>query len=591
MKRAPAKDHAPGRHALTGLLRTFFRPYAWPAALILVLLTSQALAGLYLPNLYANIVNNGVVTGDTAYIWRTGGIMLAITFTIGVVSVVTVYWASRVSIGVGADMRAAVFRRVQAFSAQEMNRFGIPSLITRNTNDVEQVEVFMEMALVLIFPAIITCVGGVIMAVRESARLSLLLVVAVPVMALAISPLLIAIVPVFRSMQAKLDRINAVLREQITGVRVIRAFGRTYTEQDRFGHANGDLTGTTLRASRIMALIIPVVTVILSLSSVGVVWFGGRLVSEGSMPIGNVGAFLAYIMQILVSVLIAAGIIVQSPRAVASAERMKQVIDAVPAVSDPPCPVTPASASGAVEFRNVTFGYPGSEYPVVRGLTLVIRPGQTTGIIGGIGSGKSTLVNLIPRLIDATSGVVLVNGTDVRSQSAERLWSTIGLVPQTAFLFRGTVASNLRFGAPQAADEELWRALSVAQASDFVASMPGQLDAPIDQGGTNVSTGQRQRLSIARALVRRPCLYLFDDCFSALDAATDARLRDALRAETQGVTQVIVAQRISTIMHADQIVVLDAGSIAGIGTHSELLADCAAYREIAASQLGKGINA
>lgn len=591
MNSAPEKVPAQGAHILMGLLRTFLRPYSWQAGIVLVLLTFQAISSLYLPDLYANIINNGVLTGDTAYIWRSGGIMLAILGTIGVASVVTVYWASRVSMGSGADMRSAIYKRVQAFSVQEMHRFGIPSLITRNTNDIQQVQIFLDMMIVLLVPAIITSVGGVIMAIRESAVLSLLLVVAVPAIALAIVPLLIAIIPLFRSIQAMVDRINEVVREQITGVRVIRAFGRTRSEEDRFEQANGDLTWTMLRATRIFALVIPIMTVILSLSSVGVVWFGGRLVSEGSMPLGNVGAFLTYIMQILIAVLVAGGIAVQFPRSAASAERLREVIDEIPAVGDPSSPVIPASASGAVELRNVTFGYPGSEHPVVRDLTLVIRPGQTTGIIGGIGSGKSTLVNLIPRFIDATSGAVLVNETDVRSQSTERLWATIGLVPQTAFLFRGTVASNLRFGAPQATDEELWRALTVAQASDFVASMPGALDAPIDQGGTNVSTGQRQRLSIARALVRRPCLYLFDDCFSALDADTDARLRDALRAETQGVTQVIVAQRISTIMHADQILVLDAGSVAGIGTHVQLLADCSAYREIAASQLGEGISA
>jgi ATP-binding cassette subfamily B protein len=346
-----------------------------------------------------------------------------------------------------------------------------------------------------------------------------------------------------------------------------------------------------MRALRIFAVVTPLMTVILSLSSVGVIWFGGRLVSEGAMPIGNVGAFLAYILQILLAVLTAAGIVVLVPRATASAERIEQVINAVPIITEPLSPVIPANVCGAVEFRRVTFGYPGSERPVVHDLTLVIRPGQTTAIVGGIGSGKSTLANLIARFIDVTRGVVLVNGIDVRKQSAEQLWSTIGRVPQTAFLFSGTVASNLRFGAPGATDEQLWRALEVAQASDFVASMPRQLYAPIDQGGTNVSTGQRQRLSIARAVVRRPSLYLFDDCFSALDAATDAHLRDALRGETHGATVVIVAQRISTIMNADQIIVLDAGSIAGIGTHEELLAGCATYREIAASQLDEGVTA
>jgi ABC-type multidrug transport system fused ATPase/permease subunit len=586
MQHAPGSDRT-GRHAVVRLLRGFLRPYARQAGLVLVLLALQAGGSLYLPNLYADIVNNGVVKGDTGYIWRTGGLMLGITLAVGVASVVTVYWASRVSIGAGTDMRAAVYQRVQAFSAREMNRFGIPSLITRNTNDVQQVQLFFQMALTLLVPAVITSVGGVIMAVRESAGLSLLLVVVVPVMALVVGPVLIAVVSLFRSIQAKVDTINQVVREQVTGVRVIRAFGRTRSEEARFRDANAALTAMMLRATRIYALAIPFLTALLTLTSVGVVWFGGRLVSEGSIPIGNLGAFLAYITQILLAVLIAGAIVFQLPRAAVSAERIDEVINAVPAVSDPPRPEHPARVTGAVEFRRVTFGHPGSERHVVSDLTFILRPGQTSAIIGGIGSGKTTLVNLIPRLIDATSGAVLVNETDVRRQSAERLWSTVGLVPQTPFLFRGTVASNLRFGAPEATDEQLWRALDVAQASDFVASMPGQLDAPIDQGGTNVSTGQRQRLSIARALVRRPRLYLFDDCFSALDAATEARLRDALRAETQGATVVIAAQRVAAITDADQIIVLDAGRIAGIGRHEQLLTDCVTYQEIAASQLGE----
>jgi ABC-type multidrug transport system fused ATPase/permease subunit len=589
MKHAPGRHNAPGRHVVTGLLRGFIRPYAGQASLVMVLLALQATANLYLPNLSADIVNNGVVKGDTGYIWRAGGVMAGIALVIGVASIATVYLASRVALGVGADMRAAVYRRVQAFSAQEMNRFGVPSLITRNTNDVQQVQLFLQMALTMGVPAIITSVGGVIMALRESAALSVLLAVAVPAMALCVGPLLVAVVPLFRSIQAKVDRINQVLREQVTGVRVIRAFGRTQSEQDRFRDANRDLTGTTLRATRIFAVAIPILTLILSLSNVGVVWFGGRLVSEGSLPIGNVGAFLAYILQIMFAVLIAGSIVFQIPRAAASAERLEQVINTIPAVGEPPRPVVPARITGAVEFRGVTFGYPGSERHVVRDLRFTIGSGQTAAVIGGIGSGKTTLVNLIPRFIDATGGAVLVNETDVRRQSAERLWSTIGLVPQTAFLFRGTVASNLRFGTPDATDEQLWRALDVAQATGFVASMPGQLEAPIDQGGTNVSSGQRQRLSVARALVRRPPLYLFDDCFSALDTATDARLRDALRADTQGATVVIVAQRVSTIMHADQIIVLDGGRVAGIGTHDQLLTDCATYQEIAASQLGEGM--
>jgi ABC-type multidrug transport system fused ATPase/permease subunit len=576
---------------LTRLLGTFLRPHAVSVCLIVALLMIQAAGSLYLPDLSASIINNGVVKGDTGYIWRIGGLMLGITLAAEVVFVVAVYWASRVSMEVGTSLRAAIYRRVQAFSAQEMSRFGIPSLVTRNINDVQQVQMFLRMALIMLVTAVITIIGGVFMAVRESAELSLLLAVALPVMTLVISAMLIAVLPQYRSMQIKVDRISQVLRDQITGARVIRAFGRTRYEQRRFGDANAELTAIGLRVNRIFAISTPVVIVSLTMSSVGVLWFGGRLVSEGSMPIGNLIAFLTYNILILVAVLVVVVIVIQAPRAMASAERIGQVISVVPAITDPPRPVAPARIVGTVEFRRVTFGYPGSELPVLRDLTFVLRPGRTNAIIGGTGSGKTTLLNLIPRFLEVTGGAVLVNEIDVREQSAGQLLAAIGLVPQSAFLFRGTVASNLRFGMPEATDEQLWRALDVAQALDFVASMPGQLDAPIDQGGTNVSGGQRQRLSIARALVRRPWLYLFDDCFSALDAATDARLRGALQAEAQDATVVIVAQRVSTIMHADQIIVLDSGRVAAIGRHEQLLSDCEPYREIAASQLGEGAAA
>jgi ATP-binding cassette subfamily B protein len=583
--------HVPARRGLISLIRRFLRPYTWQSVVVIDLLAFQAIESLYLPNLFADIINNGVVLGDTTYIWRTGILMLGITVLIGITGTIAVYWGVRVSVGVGADLRAAIYRRVRAFSAQEVNRFGIPSLITRNTNDADQVEVLVGMGLILLVPAIVTSVGGVIMAIRESAQLSLLLVVVVPLICVVITVLGMRTVPMLRSMQLGAERMNQVLGDQITGVRVVRAFGRTRSEQDRFRTVNTDVARDSLRAARTYAVAIPVITAVLTMSGVGVVWFGGRLVTEGTVPIGNLIAFLAYIMQILVALVISTAIFIQLPRAMASAERIGQVIDTVPAISDPPHPVTPASVSGTVEFRHVTFGYPGSEQPVVRDLTFTAPAGQTTAIIGSIGSGKSTLISLIPRLIDPTSGTVLVNETDLRDQSAEQLWSTIGLIPQRPFLFRGTVASNLRFGAPEATDEQLWRALEVAQASDFVATMPGQLDAPIDQGGINVSTGQRQRLCLARALVRRPSLYLFDDCFSALDAATDARLRAALDTETENATVIIVAQRIATIKHADQIIVLDAGTITGIGSHDELLDNCAAYREIVTSQLGEEIAA
>ena len=576
---------------LIRLLRTHLRRYTGQVAVVVALLVTQTVGNLYLPNLSADIINNGVVKGNLNYVWRTGGVMLGITLLLGVVAIVAVYWASRVAMGVGADIRGAVFTRVQAFSAREMNRFGTPSLITRNTNDIQQVQLFLQMALTLMVVAPIMSVGGVVMAVREGAALSPLLAVAVPLMAVFIGVVLIAVVPQFRSMQVKIDRINLVLREQITGVRVIRAFVRTGAEAERFSEANADLTSTALRVNRIFALTLPALMAILNLCSVAVLWFGGHLVSEGSMPIGNLTAFLTYILQILMAVMMAVMMAILLPRAVASAERIEQVLSTAPAVTDPARPVRPAQVTGLVQFQEVTFGYPGSERPVLQDLSFTLRPGETSAIIGGTGSGKTTLLNLIPRFFDATHGSVLVNGVDVQEQELEQLWSSIGLVPQAAFLFSGTVASNLRFGQPEATDAELWRALEVAQARDFVAAMPGQLDASIDQGGTNVSGGQRQRLSIARALVKRPRLYLFDDCFSALDAATDARLRAAIQPQTREAAVVIVAQRVSTIMHADEIIVLDAGQITGAGTHAELMAGCDAYREIVRSQLGEEVAA
>ncbi|HEY8821429.1 MAG TPA: ABC transporter ATP-binding protein [Dermatophilaceae bacterium] len=572
---------------LTRLLRTYLRRYYRQVGIVVALLAAQTFGNLYLPNLNADIINFGVVKGNVHYIWTTGAFMLAIALVLGVLSIVAVYYASQVSMGVGADMRGEVFTQVQTFSAAEMNRFGTASLITRNTNDIQQIQMFVQMALTLMVIAPIMCVGGIFMAIREDAALSLLLVVAVPVMVLVLGVVMILVVPQFRSMQVKIDRITEVLREQITGVRVIRAFVRGRSESERFDEANSSLTATTLRVNRVFALTMPVLMAILNLSSVAVVWFGGRLVSDGSMPIGNLTAFLTYILQILMSVMMAVMMVILVPRAMVSAERVQQVLDATPSITDSPSPVRPARTTGLVEFRHLTFGYPGSEQPVLHDLSLTFLPGQTSAIIGGTGSGKTTLLNLVPRFTDATSGSVFVNGIDVRDQELDQLWNSIGLVPQAAFLFSGTIASNLRFGRPEASEAELWHALEVAQARDFVAAMPGQLDAPIDQGGTNVSGGQRQRLSIARALVKTPRLYLFDDCFSALDAATDAQLRAALKVETADAAVVIVAQRVSTVMHADQIIVLDEGRIAGMGTHQELMLGCEPYREIVTSQLGE----
>jgi len=572
---------------LLRLLGTSLRPYAGYVALVVLLLLIQSIANLYLPNLNADIINNGVIKGDIGYIWRIGAIMLALAVLVGILAIVAVYFASRASMGFGRDVRRAVFERVQQFSATEMNRFGTPSLITRNTNDVQQVQLFVQMALTIFVTAPIMLVGGIILAVREDVTLSAILIVILPLMVAVFAVLMYFAIPLFQSMQVKIDRITQVLREQITGVRVIRAFNRTPYERDRFEVANADLTRTALRVNRIFALALPSLLAIMNVSSVAVVWFGGHLIDSGQMPVGNLIAFLAYILQIMFAVMMALMMVIFLPRAVASAARLEAVLQTQPSITDPEHPVEPARMTGAVAFRDVTFGYPGGEKPVLHGLSFALRPGVTTAIIGGTGSGKTTLLNLIPRFFDVTAGTLLVNDVDVRQQPLETLWSSIGLVPQTAYLFRGTIAENLRFGQDEATDAELWHALEVAQAADFVAALPEKLEAPVDQGGTNLSGGQRQRMAIARALVRRPPLYLFDDCFSALDAGTDARLRSALKAEARDAAVVIVAQRVSTILSADQIIVLDAGRIVGVGTHQDLMSTTEAYREIVASQLGE----
>jgi ATP-binding cassette subfamily B protein len=479
-----------------------------------------------------------------------------------------------------------VFGRVQSFSEREMHRFGTPSLITRNTNDVQQITLFLQIGLTMMVSAPIMAVGGVIMALREDVQLSALLVVVIPILALLIAVTFRAAIPLFRSMQVKIDRINQVMREQIMGVRVIRAFIRGDYEQRRFEEANYDLTSTALRVNRLFVITFPAVLAVMNLSTVAVLWFGGRLVDSGQMPIGNMTAFLMYIMQILMSLMMAIALVILVPRAEASAARLQEVVTATPSIGEPARPVHAPEPTGTVEFQDVSFGYPGGEKPVLQELNFELLPGQTTAIIGGTGSGKTTLLNLIPRFFDVSQGHVLIDGVDVREQSLEQVWSRIGLVPQRAYLFSGTVASNLRFGNEEATDDELRRALEVAQATDFVEAMPGGLEAPIDQGGTNVSGGQRQRLAIARALVKRPAIYLFDDCFSALDAGTDARLRAALRSTTREATVLIVAQRVSTVMHADRIIVLDEGRVVGIGSHDVLMASCEPYREIVDSQLG-----
>ena len=571
---------------LVRLLRTYIQPYAREVGIVIVLVLAQSIGNLYLPNLNADIINNGLAKGDIPYIWRTGAVMLGITLVIGALSVAGVYFASLASQGVGRDLRAAVFGRVQSFSAREMNRFGTPSLITRNTNDVQQIQLFMQIALTMMVAAPVIAVGGVIMALREDVQLSALLVVVIPVLAAIVSFMFIKAVPLFRSLQGKLDRINQVMREQIMGVRVIRAFVRDDYEARRFEEANYDLTATALTVNRLFVIAFPAVLAVMNLTTVAILWFGGHLVDSGQVPIGNLTAFMQYILQILMSLMMAIALVILVPRAEASAGRLQDVVTATPSIDDPAEPVEPSRLTGAVEFHHVTFGYPGGQKPVLQDLSFELKPGQTSAVIGGTGSGKTTLLNLIPRFFDVTDGRLLLDGVDVRDQSLEQVWSRIGLVPQRAFLFSGTVASNLRLGNEDATDEELWHALEVAQARDFVEAMPGNLEAPIDQGGTNVSGGQRQRLAIARALVKRPAVYLFDDCFSALDAGTDARLRAALRKDTRNATVLIVAQRVSTIMHADRIIVLDEGRIEGSGTHAQLMATCEPYREIVDSQLG-----
>jgi ATP-binding cassette subfamily B multidrug efflux pump len=567
------------------LLRTYLRPYSRQVALVIALLTVQAIANLYLPNLNADIINDGVVKGDIGYIVRTGGLMLLVTLLLAVCSVIATFFGARTAMAFGRDVRGAVFRKVTDFSQVETNVFGTPSLITRNTNDVTQVQMVIVMALNVMILAPIMCVGGIIMALREDVPLSSLLVVIIPLMLLVIGILATRAMPLFRAMQKKIDRINQLMRENLSGIRVIRAFVRTEHEEERFDVANADLTDTSLRVNRLFALMIPALFMILNLSTVAILWFGGLRIDSGAMPIGNLLAFLQYVMQILFAVMMATIMFIMVPRALASAERIAQVLDTEVSLIDPDAPADVSAARGVVEFRDLEFRYPGAEEPVLCGISFTAKPGQTTAIVGSTGSGKSTLINLLPRFYDATEGKVLVDGIDVRSMRQEDLWALIGLIPQQAFLFSGTVASNLRYGNEHATDDELWHALGVAQAQGFVSEMQGGLEAPIDQGGTNVSGGQRQRLAIARALVKRPQILVFDDSFSALDFKTDSLLRAALREDIVDATVIIVAQRVGTIMHADQIVVLDAGEIAGVGTHAELMERCETYREIVFSQL------
>ncbi|MFD8233136.1 ABC transporter ATP-binding protein [Streptomyces sp. NPDC059696] len=570
---------------LIRLLRTYLRPYKRPIALLVLLQFLQTCATLYLPTLNADIIDQGVVNGDTGYILGYGGLMIGISLVQVVCNIGAVYYGARTASALGRDLRASVFDRVQSFSAREVGHFGAPSLITRTTNDVQQVQMLALMTFTLLVSAPIMCVGGIVLALGLDVPLSGVLVAVVPVLGICVTLIVRRLRPLFRAMQERLDSVNRVLREQITGNRVIRAFVRDEYEQQRFRKANTDLTDFALGTGNLLALMFPIVMTVVNLSSIAVVWFGAHRIDSGGMQIGDLTAFLAYLMQIVMSVMMATFMFMMVPRAEVCAERVQEVLDTSSSVVPPSAPVRELRRHGHLEIRGAGFRYPGAEEPVLRAVDLVARPGETTAVIGSTGSGKSTLLGLVPRLFDATEGQVLVDGVEVADIDPKLLAKTVGMVPQKPYLFAGTVATNLRYGHPDATDEELWHALEVAQAKDFVERLEGGLDAPIAQGGTNVSGGQRQRLAIARTLVQRPEIYLFDDSFSALDYATDAALRAALTEETAEATVLIVAQRVATIRDADRIVVLDEGRVVGTGRHHELMADNETYREIVLSQL------
>ncbi|MEV7279774.1 ABC transporter ATP-binding protein [Streptomyces sp. NPDC093111] len=570
---------------LIRLLRTHLQPYRKPIALLVVLQLLQTSATLYLPTLNADIIDNGVVNGDTGYILRFGALMIGVSVVQVFCNIGAVYYGARTASAVGRDVRAAVFDRVQSFSSREVGHFGAPSLITRTTNDVQQVQMLVLMAFTLMVSAPIMCVGGIVMALGQDVPLSAVLLAVVPVLGIAVSLIVRKMRPLFRTMQTRLDTVNRVLREQITGNRVIRAFVKDDYERERFKGSNAELTEVSMSTGRLMALMFPTVMTVVNVSSIAVVWFGAHRIDSGGMEIGALTAFLAYLMQIVMAVMMATFMFMMVPRAEVCAERIEEVLATESSVVPPAAPVTTLGQRGHLEVKGADFRYPGAEESVLKDVGLVARPGETTAIIGSTGSGKSTLLGLVPRLFDVTGGEVLVDGVDVRELDPTLMARTVGLVPQKPYLFSGTVASNLRYGKPDATDEELWHALEVAQAADFVKKLEAGLDAPIAQGGTNVSGGQRQRLAIARTLVQRPEIYLFDDSFSALDYETDALLRAALSAETSDATVVIVAQRVSTIREADRIVVLDEGRVVGTGRHHELMAENETYREIVLSQL------
>ena len=571
---------------LVRLLRRNLAAYRTFLTAVVVLQFVGVVAMLYLPSLNADIIDNGVARGDTDYILHTGGVMLAVSLAQIVCSTGAVWFGARTAMSFGRDVRGELFHRVGTFSTREVQHFGAPSLITRGTNDVQQVQMLVLMGCTMAVSAPIMMIGGVIMALREDLGLGWILAVVVPALFLSVGFVVSRMVPNFRRMQTRIDEVNRILREQITGIRVVRAFVREPYEAQRFGTANDDLTLVALRAGRWLATMFPLVMLVVNVSSVAVIWFGGHRVDNGQMEIGALTAFLSYLMQILMSVMMATFMLMMIPRASVCGDRIVEVLDTHSSVAPPEHPVTPDPAKrGWVDLEGITFAYPGADEPVLADVSMELRPGRTVAVIGSTGAGKSTLVNLVPRLFDATRGTVRVGGTDVRDLDPEVLWAGIGLVPQKAFLFSGTVRSNLMHGKEDATDEEIWAALEVAQARDFVSALPEGLDAPVAQGGTNFSGGQRQRLAIARAVVRRPSVYLFDDAFSALDLATDARLRAALRPTITDASVLVVAQRVSTILDADLILVLEDGRVVGRGTHHELLETCATYREIVSSQL------
>ncbi|MEO6772921.1 MAG: ABC transporter ATP-binding protein [Kofleriaceae bacterium] len=566
------------------LLKTYLAPYQRPILIVVTLQLFANIASLFLPAINGDIIDRGVATGDTGYILSRGAMMLGIAGFQIACSVAAVYFGARIAMGYGRDLRAAIFHHVGRLSAREVGKVGAPSLITRTTNDVQQVQMLVLMSATMMVMAPIMCIGGIVMALREDLDLSRLLLVCIPVLAGSLGFIISRMIPKFRAMQPKIDSLNRVLREQITGMRVVRAFVREPAEEGRFDGANGDLTNIALQVGKLQALMWPSVMLVFNLSSVAVLWFGAHRIASGNLEVGSLIAYLSYLMQILMAVMMTTFMSIMIPRAAVCAERIVEVMDMDPAVAPPLAPKLPAQLTGVLELRDVEYKYPGASAPVLSHISFTARPGQVTAIIGSTGAGKTTLLELIPRLGDPTAGQVLIDGIDVRDREPEELWARIGMVPQRAYLFSGTVRSNLQFGNPEATDAQLWAALEVAQGKDFVAAMPEQLDAPIAQGGTNVSGGQRQRLAIARALLREPAVFLFDDSFSALDLATEARLRAALAPRTKAAAMIIVAQRVASIRHAHQILVLDSGKLVGKGTHAELVQSCPTYAEIVQSQ-------